>query len=214
MLFNLFDVLRFFEALQIFPLKHLLTLSWRKPLSYRNQSIDLRRKSGFYMDLVLRTGFYILTVSVMKELKWGKNEEKYWIQHILWSSKILFCFWINTCVVFFSNGHIRNVVSMLPNIVKIDVENNNIVSTLPTLFSSTLKNTTLFYVVNFNVDIHNVDLTLCNVATSYQPENVEPTLKCLLGSVRKMWKFRRFYIFSLNLKISFIISGECPFSYL
>ena len=201
----------------MFFLKRLLTLSWRKPLSYRNQSIDLRRKSGFYMDLVLRTGFYILMVSVMKELKWGKNEEKYWIQHILWSSKILFCFWINACVFFFFKWSYSQrcwSYSMLPNIVKIDVENNNIVSTLPTLFSSTLKNTTLFYVVNFNVDIHNVDLTLCNVATSYQPENVEPTLKCLLGSVRKMWKFRRFYIFSFNLKISFIISGECPFSYL
>ena len=33
-------------------------------------------------------------------------------------------------------------------------------------------------------------------------------------SVWKMWKFRRWYIFSLNLKISFIMSGECPFRYL
>ena len=36
-----------------------LTLSWRKPLSYRNQSIDLR------------TGFYMITASVKK----GLNEE-------------------------------------------------------------------------------------------------------------------------------------------
>ena len=49
--------------------------------------------------------------------------------------------------IFFSNGHIRNVVSTLPNIVKTDVENDNVVSTL-------------FYVVNFNVDIHNVVSTL------------------------------------------------------
>ena len=28
------------------------------------------------------------------------------------------------------NGHIRNVVSTLPNVVKIDVENDNVVSTL------------------------------------------------------------------------------------
>ena len=33
-------------------------------------------------------------------------------------------------------------------------------------------------------------------------------------SVWKMWKFRRLYIFSLNMKISFIMSGECPFRYL
>ena len=36
----------------------LSTLSWRRPLSYRNQSIGLRSKTGFYM----------ITVSVMKEL--------------------------------------------------------------------------------------------------------------------------------------------------
>ena len=57
-----------------------------------------------------------------------------------------------------------NVVSTLSNVVQFNVEKHNVVSTL-------------FYVVNFNVD-----LTLCNVATSYQlKDNVEPTLKCLLG---------------------------------
>ena len=33
-------------------------------------------------------------------------------------------------------------------------------------------------------------------------------------SVWKMWKFRRLHIFSFNLKMSFIMSGECPYSYL
>ena len=33
-------------------------------------------------------------------------------------------------------------------------------------------------------------------------------------SVWKMWKSGRLYIFSLNLKISLITSGECPFRYL
>ena len=50
-------------------------------------------------------------------------------------------------LIFFSNGHIRNVVSTLPNVVNIDVEKHNLVSTL-------------LYVVNFNVDIHNVVSTL------------------------------------------------------
>ena len=85
LLFSIFHVLRFFEVLQMFFFKLLLTLSWRRLLPYRNQFIDL-----------LRTGFYMITTSIMKELKWGKNEEKCWVQHILWSSKILFCFWIET----------------------------------------------------------------------------------------------------------------------
>ena len=45
MLFSIFDVLRFFEALQMLFFKFILTLSWRRSLSYRNQSIDLLGKS-------------------------------------------------------------------------------------------------------------------------------------------------------------------------
>ena len=39
-----------------------LTLSWRRPLSYRNQSIDLLCKSNHWTD------FYMITAPVMKEL--------------------------------------------------------------------------------------------------------------------------------------------------
>ena len=39
-----------------------LTLSWRRPLSYRNQSIDLFCKSNQW------TGFYMITALVMKDL--------------------------------------------------------------------------------------------------------------------------------------------------
>ena len=53
----------------------------------------------------------------------------------------------NRGLIFFSNGHIRNVVSTLPNVVKIDVEIHNVVSTL-------------LNVVDFNVDVHNVVSTL------------------------------------------------------
>ena len=41
-------------------LKELLTLSWRRPLSHRNQCNDLQSRW---------TGFYMITASVMKELK-------------------------------------------------------------------------------------------------------------------------------------------------
>ena len=37
---------------------------------------------------------------------------------------------LNRRLIFFSNGHIRNVVSTLRNVVKIVVENGNVVSTL------------------------------------------------------------------------------------
>ena len=50
---NLFDLLN----------PDLLTLSWRRPLSYRNQSIDLLCSANQW------TGFYMITVFVMKQLK-------------------------------------------------------------------------------------------------------------------------------------------------
>ena len=56
----------------------------------------------------------------------------------------------NRRLIFFSNGDIRNVVSTLRNVVKIDVENGNV--------DSTLSN-----VVQFNVEKHNVVSTLFNV---------------------------------------------------
>ena len=60
---------------------------------------------------------------------------------------------LNRDLIFFSNGHIRNVVSTLPNVVKVDAENGNVVSTL-------------FNVVQFNVELHNVVSTLLNVVSS------------------------------------------------
>ena len=86
---------------------------------------------------------------------------------------------------FFSNGHILNVVSTLPKVVKIDVENDKVVLTLSNVVQFSVEKhnvvSTLFY-VRHTQRCFNVDLTLYDVATSYQPKNnIEPTLKFLLG---------------------------------
>ena len=71
---------------------------------------------------------------------------------------------LNEGLIFLPNGHIRNVVLTLPNVVKIDVENDNVVSTLSNVvqFNVEIHNvvSTLLNVVNYNVDVHNVVSTL------------------------------------------------------
>ena len=87
-------------------------------------------------------------------LKWCKNIIK--LKNI-----ILF---LNRGLFFFSNGQIRNVVSTLPNVVKINVENDNVVFTFSNAVQFNLERhnvvSKLFNVVNFNVDVHNVVSTL------------------------------------------------------
>ena len=134
----------------MFFFKFLWTLSWQRPLSYRNQSIHLLCKS---MD------WFLYDNGIRHEcVKMGKNEEKLWAQHILWSSKILFCFWIEA-YIFFQMVIFATLIRRCPtlwkstlkmttlNVVKFNAEKHNVVSTL-------------LYVVNFNVDIHNVVSTL------------------------------------------------------
>ena len=135
MLFSTFDVLRFFEAVQMF----------------------------FYKFL----------------LKWGKNEENCWVQHILWSSKILFCFWIRA-YIFFKWSYLQRCFDVA-NVVKIYVENDNVVLTLSNVFQFNVQKqnvvSTFFYVVNFNVDIHNVASTLIwRWVTSRRHINLTTTL--------------------------------------
>ena len=88
----------------------------------------------------------------------GKIEEDFQSSIFLEAQKYYFAF--ESRLNFFSNGHIRNVVSTLPNVVKIDIENDNIVSTLSNVvqFNLEIHNvaSTLMNVVNFNVDVHNV----------------------------------------------------------
>ena len=51
----------------------LLTLSWRGPLSYRNQSIDLQRNQW--------TGFYMITASLMKKLTVKRILPSFYLTH-------------------------------------------------------------------------------------------------------------------------------------
>ena len=113
-------------------------------------------------------------------LKIGKNMKK--ILSPVYSLKlnniILF---LNRGLVFFSNGHIRNVVSTLPTDVKIDVENDNVVSMLSNVvqFNVEIQNVVsiLLNVVNYNVDVHNVVSTMIlRCATSRRQINLKTTL--------------------------------------
>ena len=117
MLFSIFDVLRIFQALQIF----------------------------FYK-------FF---------LKWGKNEEDF-ESSIFFEGRKYFLFF-NFVSDYFSNGYIFNVVSTLPNVVKIYVE-NDVVSTLSNIVQLNVEIhnvvSMLLDVVNFNVDVHSVVSTL------------------------------------------------------
>ena len=140
----------------MFFLKLLLTLSWRRPLSYRNQSM---------------TDFYMITASVMKELKWGKMKKNIESNIFFEVQKYYFVF-ESRLIFFFKWSYLQR---------RFDVV-------------QCCKSRRWKWQRCFNVVLRckfqrwhtqrcfNVGLTLCDVATSYQPKiNVELTLKCLLG---------------------------------
>ena len=102
-----------------------------------------------------------------------------------WSSEIFFC-----SFQLFGNGHIHNVVWTLINLMKLDVENNSIVSTLSNVVNISVEiDERWFDVVQrctfqgwHTQSFFNVDLTLSDLAMSYYPNsNVETTLKGFLG---------------------------------
>ena len=60
----------------------LLTLSWLRPFSFRNQSTDLLYKS-MICSTNQWTGFYMITASIMKELKIVLKESPTYINFIV-----------------------------------------------------------------------------------------------------------------------------------
>ena len=87
------------------------------------------------------------------------------------------------CFVLFRNGHFQNVVSTFTNVVKFDVENDNVVSTLSNAdahINAEIHNTdsTLLDNVNSNVEIHNaISMLVLRCPTSRHRINQKTTLK-------------------------------------
>ena len=133
MLFCIFNVLRFFEVLQRFFLNFLLTLSWQRPLSYTNQSIDLHSKS---MDWFLYyNGFRHERVKMGK--KWSKMLSPTYslkFKNIIFESRLL-CFF--QMVIF------ATLLRCCLTLWKSTLKTSTLFRRCLTLFSSTLKNTTL-----------------------------------------------------------------------
>ena len=112
-------------------------------------------------------------------LKWGKLKKILSPAYSLKLKNIILL--LNRDLIFFKNGHIRNVVLTLPNVVKIDFENGNVVSTLTNVvqFNVEICNivSKLLNVVNINVDVHNVVSTLIwRCATWRRHINLKTTL--------------------------------------
>ena len=76
-------------------------------------------------------------------LKWGENEENFESSIFFEARKYYFVF-ESRLNIFFKLCHIWNVVSTLPNVVKIDFKNDNVILALSNA-------------VQFGVEMHNVN---------------------------------------------------------
>ena len=118
---------------------------------------------------------------------------------------------------FYTNDYIHNVVSTLLKILKRDVENGNVVLTWSNVVHINVEidnvNLTLFNVVKrCHTQLFNTNLTLPEVTTSRQPtNNVETTLKCLLGDYHfehTQWKILSLSKVILCFKAFFEIESD------
>ena len=101
------------------------------------------------------------------------------MSHLFFEAQKCFC-----SFQLLENGHIHNFDSKLINVMKLDVENNNIASTLSNIANINVEIDNVDLTL-FNVDMHNVFLTLINIAqrrtSHHRNNNGETTLKCFQG---------------------------------
>ena len=104
-------------------------------------------------------------------LKMGKNWRRFWVQHIPWSSKVLFCFWFEA-YFFFQMVIFATLFRRCPTLWMTTLKMTTLFWRFLTLFNSKLLN-----VINFNFDIHNVVSTLLwRCATSPRHINLKAKL--------------------------------------
>ena len=93
MLFSIFDVLRIFKALQISS-----DCNWTRTQNhlFRKRTLNHSGNYRVWIHSEMRTWHdkNIESANILLQilLKMGKKWRRFWVQHILWSSKILFVF--------------------------------------------------------------------------------------------------------------------------
>ena len=158
----------------IWNLKRAITYRWRREVLFLTSvylattKLILLFSYTFHVPCIILSNvcFYILRSIFPYPFNWTQSKAR-----VVNQMSHLFLKLKNTLWSFqlFENGHIHNVFSTLINVIKPDVKNNSIVSTL-------------FNVVNINAEIDKLHLTLSDVATSYHlSNNVKTTLKCFLN---------------------------------
>ena len=142
---------------------------------------------------IIRISAALQILFLIFPLKWGIMSTRFWnsslnlefsvfvlFVYLFIFSKLKIFFW---SFQLFVNGRIHNVVLTLINVVKLDFE-NNVVSILYSVVNINVKidsiDLTLFNMLNFNIEIHNFVSTLTWRCSMLQHHINLTTLKCLL----------------------------------
>ena len=93
-------------------------------------------------------------------LKWRIKWRRFWLQCIQFKRFLFEAYFVfDSAYIFFLNGHIHNVVSTFPNIVKIDDEIDNVDSTLLNVVNFNVT----FLLLIVNIFIYNVNYDIKKV---------------------------------------------------